>query len=188
VTTYFRLGAIALLAPLISCASTTSRGVVISTTDAAASALPEVTEASAGPSATSTYPIPASSGVAKRGGCGSDPIAVVKTFVAATQAGDQSTYLRCEDPGLKLSADMLQGLASGIYLLDAAAPTDQVNPPPAPNEVVVRVPAPDQPGDTISDGTLVVHRPPHASGVIVRTAQDSDGSYYIADVVFYASS
>ena len=115
-------------------------------------------------------------------------MAVVKTFVTAIQAGDQSTYLQCVHPGFKLSAGVLQGLASGLYLLDAAASTDQVTPPPASNEVVVRVPAPNQPGDTIADGTLVVHRPGHASGVIVRTALDSDGSYYIVDVVFCAST
>ena len=133
-------------------------------------------------------PIPAPSSTAKPSGCGTDAIAVAKTFVAAIQAGDQSTFQRCEQPGQKLSADMVKGLESGVYLLNAATVSDQVIPPPAKDKVVVRIPAPDQPGEIIVDGTSVLRRPPHQSGVNVRTARESDGSYYVVDVMFYAST
>jgi hypothetical protein len=63
-----------------------------------------------------------------------------------------------------------------------------VIPPPARNEVVVRIPAPGRPGETIADGTSVVGRPPHQSGVNVRKSRESDGSYYVVDVMFYVST
>ena len=73
----------------------------------------------------------ASSRSARPAACGFDAVAVAKTFVAAIQAGDQPTIERCENPALKLSADMVQGLESGVYLLDAATVTDRVIPPHA---------------------------------------------------------
>jgi hypothetical protein len=135
-------------------------------------------------SGTSTTPVT----TVRQGGCGSNAVAAVKEFIATVQRNDVAGYRRCEHDESQVSADFLEVLATGHWLVDTAAITTDVLPPPAPGEAVVRVPAPDQPGDTVVDGTSIVRRPPHASGVLVTAASDEAGAYYITKVEIYAST
>ena len=117
--------------------------------------------------------------VANAEGCKGSAISVVKSFVAAVESGDSTLYRSCEQPQAPLSADVLQTLASGGWLLNNATPTDQVDPPPAKDEIVIRISAPDQPREGF---------PPHQSGVLITATSTGSGSYYVTKIVFYASS
>jgi hypothetical protein len=119
--------------------------------------------------------------------CDGDALAVVKTFVAAVHAGDTVVYEECELSGTLLSADVLQPIATGTWLIDSAAVAEEV-PPPTANAVVIRVPAPDQPGDTIVVGASIVRRPPRVSALLVTATPESNGKYYVTNVVFSGSS
>ena len=139
-------------------------------------------------STTSTTESSASTAVTTANSCDGDALTVVKTFVSAVEADNAVVYEQCQPPGTRLSADVLGPIASGGWLLGSAAVSDEVNPPPAGNAVVIRVPAPDQPGDTIVVGDSMVRMPPHVTGLYVTATLESDGKYYVTNVVFYGSS
>jgi len=108
-----------------------------------------------------------------------DPVEVIRTFVQAVEADDTTAYERCEYPGAVVNEDLIRGMATnGLLLVDLTIETRYL-PPPASNEVVYRIPAPDQPGEG---------RPPHQSGVHVTVALEPDGLYYVTGVRLYTST
>ena len=121
-------------------------------------------------------------------GCDGDALAVAKTFVGAVEAGNSGVYEKCQPPGTLLAAERLGPIAAGGWLLDSAVVADDVNPPPAANAVVIRVPAPDQPADTIVVGDSIVRRPPHVTGLYITATLEGDGKYSVTSVVLYGSS
>ena len=126
--------------------------------------------------------------VAMADSCFGDALSVVKTFVSAVESGNSAVYEQCQPPGTLVSAEVLGPIASGDWLLDSAVVSDEVNPPPAANAVVIRVPAPDQPGDTMVVGDSILQRPPHVTGLYITATLEGDGKYYVTKVVFYGSS
>ncbi len=165
-----------------SCSDTSSRARE-TTTSIIETSTPLTTPAPSAPTSLSVVP----DSVAHVGGCGSKAVEAVKEFIARVQAGDETAYRLCERDNLQISADQLAVLRTGVWLVDAAKVTQDVNPPPAPGEIVVQVPNPDE-RVTDVNGRATVQRAPHASGVLVTASQDAKGSYYITKIVFYASA
>ena len=120
----------------------------------------------------------ASTNRANPGTCGETALTAAKVFVAAVQAGDPSTYERCERTHSLLSADDINSVASGAWVVDNAFVTTQIDPPPAANETVIQIPAPPVPRES---------QPPQDSGIDIRIATDLFG-YYVVNVTFYSST
>ena len=106
----------------------------------------------------------ASTNHADPGTCGETALTAAKVFVAAVQAGDPSTYERCERTHSLLSADDINSVASGAWVVDNAFVTTQIDPPPAANETVIQIPAPPVPRES---------QPPQDSGIDIRIATGS---------------